>query len=134
MKTEESASNQYQDACVRLESSDYGAIKKRLSDRRIIRLRHVADGLVTEAAEVVDQLKRHTFYGSDLDETNLLEELGDVLWYCAVALDELGFSFEDCMAANLRKLHRRNRGDRFNGRATLDRDTEAEIVALKGDR
>lgn len=47
-------------------------------------LEHSGYGLVTEIGEIVDAFKRHRFYGSELDLVNILEEVGDVLWYLAI--------------------------------------------------
>ncbi len=41
-------------------------------------------GTVTEVGELADQVKRHVFYGLDLDKENLIEELGDIEWYLSI--------------------------------------------------
>lgn len=46
---------------------------------------HAAFGLVTEIAEIADQYKRHRFYNKALDTTNIKEEIGDTMWYVAIA-------------------------------------------------
>ena len=38
-------------------------------------------GLVGEVGELVDTIKKHQFYGLPLDKENILEELGDALYY-----------------------------------------------------
>ena len=35
-------------------------------------------------------VKKHLIYGKALDEVNVLEEGGDILWYVALALDACG--------------------------------------------
>lgn len=42
---------------------------------------HACVGLVTEVGEIMDAYKKSTIYGKPLDAVNVLEELGDVLWY-----------------------------------------------------
>lgn len=49
-------------------------------------LLHCATGLVTESAELVDCIKKHVFYGKPLDVVNIKEEIGDILWYIAIAV------------------------------------------------
>lgn len=49
-------------------------------------IQHSGFGLVTEIGEIVDAYKRQKFYGKPLDKVNLLEEIGDVLWYLVVGL------------------------------------------------
>lgn len=51
---------------------------------------HCTMGLVTEFGEFVDPLKRHIFYGKELDVVNLKEELGDMMWYLAIPIRYFG--------------------------------------------
>lgn len=44
---------------------------------------HMKMGIITEAAEVVDILKKKHAYGKEIDVPHLKEELGDLLWYAA---------------------------------------------------
>lgn len=70
----------------------YEVIAKRNEQPNIMRLEHGIMGIVTEAGELMDQLKKHIVYGKDLDLVNLAEETGDVFWYlalCVTALAEL---------------------------------------------
>lgn len=71
------------------------------------RLLHAGIGLNTEAGEFLDAIKKTVFYGKELDRVNLKEELGDILWYVAVAMDELGTDFETEMKRNIDKLQLR---------------------------
>lgn len=45
---------------------------------------HGATGVVTEIAEIIDVHKRTAYYDTELNITNLKEEIGDVLWYLAL--------------------------------------------------
>jgi NTP pyrophosphatase (non-canonical NTP hydrolase) len=44
---------------------------------------HMKMGIITEAAEVVDILKKKHAYGKEIDTPHLKEELGDIMWYAA---------------------------------------------------
>ena len=44
-------------------------------------LQHGIIGILTEAGELGDTIKRHVFYGEELDVENIIEELGDLLWF-----------------------------------------------------
>jgi len=44
---------------------------------------HMKMGIITEAAEVVDILKKKHAYGKEIDFNHMKEELGDILWYAA---------------------------------------------------
>ena len=70
-------------------------------------------------------------YGKPIDRVNLKEELGDVLWYVALAIDELGTSFDEVMEINNAKLAARF-GDVFTSEAALNRDLETERKILEG--
>lgn len=48
-------------------------------------LLHACAGMVTEAGELIDPFKRAMFYKKELDVVNVIEEIGDGLWYIAVA-------------------------------------------------
>jgi NTP pyrophosphatase (non-canonical NTP hydrolase) len=49
-----------------------------------LNLWHGACGMLTELGEVADAYKKHEVYGKPLDKTNVLEELGDLMWYLAL--------------------------------------------------
>lgn len=68
------------------------------------RLTNAALGLSGEAGEFADTVKKHLFHGHPL---NREEELGDILWYTALACDALDVRLSTVMAANIEKLRRR---------------------------
>ena len=70
-------------------------------------LEHMAYGLVTESGEILDALKKHKFYGRDLDTRNLKEEIGDLMWYMYQLLEILEYSPEQCREDNIAKLAKR---------------------------
>lgn len=71
------------------------------------RLTNAALGLNGEAGEFADTVKKHLFHGHLLDRDALIKELGDVLWYVALACETLDISLGAVMAANIEKLRRR---------------------------
>lgn len=87
------------------------------------RLVNAALGLCGEAGEFADSLKKHLHHGHELDEAALRKELGDVLWYVALACDALGFQMGEVMAENIGKLRRRY-PDGFSAERSIDRSTE----------
>lgn len=44
---------------------------------------HMKMGILTEAAEVIDILKKKHAYSKEIEVPHLKEELGDILWYAA---------------------------------------------------
>lgn len=44
---------------------------------------HMKMGIITEAAEVIDILKKKHAYDKEIDKAHLREEIGDIFWYVA---------------------------------------------------
>lgn len=52
---------------------------------------HAAFGVASDAGELVDAIKKNLIYGKPLDKKNVVEEIGDVMWFlvlCCRAIDE----------------------------------------------
>ena len=81
---------------------------------------HAAMGLSSDAGEFVDCIKKHAIYGKELDRDNAIEELGDVLWFVALAADTLGLTFRQIMRANIEKLIKRY-PDKYSDQAAIER-------------
>lgn len=64
-------------------------------------------GLCGEAGECIDVVKKTMFQGHELATDKLIEELGDVLWYCAELACGLGVTLEEVAQRNIDKLRRR---------------------------
>lgn len=123
-------SKEYIELATRTENRDFDSIRKRMLVQTYIRLDHAAKGLVTEAGEFTDVLKKYEFYGKDFDVVNLVEELGDLLWYVAIACDTIGTSFEEIMERNIAKLKARY-GEKFNEEGAINRDLKKERDLLE---
>lgn len=95
-----------------------------------IRILHATMGLCTESGELTDQLKKHLFYGKELDRVNLIEEAGDLLWYLAILFDELGTTFAEVMSSNNAKLRSRY-PDKFTPKRAAQRDLGGERSTLE---
>jgi NTP pyrophosphatase (non-canonical NTP hydrolase) len=63
-------------------------------------------GLAGEAGEVADKVKKIVRDNNTTDEfkQNIAAEIGDVLWYCAVLANDLGFDLAHVANINLTKL------------------------------
>jgi NTP pyrophosphatase (non-canonical NTP hydrolase) len=66
-------------------------------------------GLAGEAGEVADKVKK--IIRDKRDDARfkgeIAKEIGDVLWYCAVLADDLGFSLQQVAEMNIYKLKSR---------------------------
>jgi NTP pyrophosphatase (non-canonical NTP hydrolase) len=72
------------------------------------RLLDASAGLAEEAGEVLGLVRKRTFQERDVSETQLIEELGDVLWCLAVTADSLGISLSKVAEENQVKLTTRH--------------------------
>ena len=115
----------YIEDCKRSESTVFQ------TDAKVERLLHSSLGIHTEGAEFADALKKFVFYGKkELDEVNMKEELGDLLWYVAIACDALGTSFDELMETNINKLKARY-PEKFSLDKAENRDLNAEREILE---
>lgn len=126
MKTPE-----YQKETERTEHSmdDYFDVlaKVTIQDTRLI---HHSFGMITEAGEIADQIKRHIFYGTPLNRENLIEEIGDMFWYCAGMCNTLGIDIEEVMKLNNQKLRVRY-PEKFDRERAVNRDISKELEEFK---
>lgn len=95
------------------------------------RVAHAIIGLATESVELLEALRDAITTGQAIDGVNILEELGDLNWYHAIAVDALGGNWEKIQETNIAKLRERNKGNKFNAQATIERDTQAERALLE---
>lgn len=74
-------------------------------------LPYLVMGLAGEAGEVANKYKKiiRDKHGimDDNDEIAIVDELGDVLWYIARIVDEIGYSFSDLIDVNYHKIESR---------------------------
>jgi NTP pyrophosphatase (non-canonical NTP hydrolase) len=126
----------YPRICAALEDGADSAKINQTTQLQNTRLLHAILGLTTETGELATVLKKLVYYGKQYSDQDLkrafTDELGDLLWYVALACDTLGLDLSEVMAANIRKLQARF-PDRFSEHAAADenRDREAERRALQ---
>jgi len=96
----------------------------------VVNLLHGAMGASTEANELLDAVKRCLFYGKEIDRVNVIEEVGDLLWYTSIILEAIDASFDEAMQRNIDKLRTRY-PDGFNADQAINRNIEAERKALE---
>jgi NTP pyrophosphatase (non-canonical NTP hydrolase) len=83
-------------------------------------------GLVGEAGEIADKLKKHLFHGDPdkhpFGKNEVLDEGGDVLWYVALLCEWAGVTLEQCMEYNIAKLTQRY-PNKFEAKRSYERYT-----------
>lgn len=125
----------YVEDAVRTESKDMGTILRRMAHPESLRLTHASFGIQTESGEVADIVKKGIFYGKEMDpltgeftekaKAHMKEELGDLLWYIAIACDVLDVEIGQVMAENIDKLKKRY-PDKFTDEAAIARADKAD--------
>ena len=78
-------------------------------------------GLAGEAGECADLVKKKFFQDGRYIAEDLLDELGDVLWYIAETAAALNFPLEDVAKHNVEKLKKRY-PDGFSAEKSLHRE------------
>ena len=101
--------SQYQALAARTECDQAAASQRRFQYDKAqgllaTRLTHVALGVAGEAGELAYAVEKWLQYGKPLDAVNVQEEIGDVIWYLALACNALGISLEETMEKNIAKL------------------------------
>jgi len=119
--------NEYQRDALRTENTPLFT----KDDRVLSRLLHGSIGIATEVGELQDALKKHLIYGKPLDNVNVMEECGDLLWYIALTLDAAGYTMEHAMERNISKLRKRF-PEKFTEVEALNRNLDTERGALEG--
>lgn len=99
--------NEFLESVDKLENKDFDKLRERMTDDTSLRLMHACIGIGTEAGEVQDLFKKRIMYGKDIQVSDFIDEIGDLLWYIGVACNTLGISFEEIMDKNYKKLSTR---------------------------
>ena len=94
--------------------SDFNAYQRSASRTAIYpdqhKILYPALGLAGEAGEVANKVKKLIRDGEG-EKVAIASEIGDVLWYCAMMVKEVGVPLNTIMKENLQKLHgRKERG------------------------
>jgi NTP pyrophosphatase (non-canonical NTP hydrolase) len=83
------------------------------------KITYPALGLASEAGEVCDKIKKNIRDEdnslSDDDRVEILKEIGDVLWYCAMLCDDMHMPLDQAALMNLQKLNSRLSRDVISG-------------------
>jgi NTP pyrophosphatase (non-canonical NTP hydrolase) len=85
-----------------------------------------------EVGELATAIEKWMWYGQVLDQTNIKEELGDLLWYIAELCNALNLNLADVMDCNIAKLQKRY-PEKFTEQlaAEENRDRAAEREAIE---
>lgn len=90
--------------------NEYQDLAQRTSNRALEMKGHLFNGvlgLVGEAGECADLMKKHYYQDGREIYTDLIDELGDVLWYIAETASALDVTLDSIAQHNIEKLTRR---------------------------
>lgn len=87
-------------------------------------LDNAALGLSGESGEFADHVKKFLYHGHELDNDYMTKELGDILWYIALAASTIGVPLEGIMQQNIDKLLKRYPGKGFDPEKSINREQE----------
>jgi|TARA_R110002072_G_scaffold97024_1_gene213266 NTP pyrophosphatase (non-canonical NTP hydrolase) len=74
-------------------------------------LPYLSLGLAAEAGEVADKVAKYYRGDKPLNVSDLMQEVGDVLWFAAVLSEHFGYTLERVALMNMNKLQsRKERG------------------------
>lgn len=87
---------------------------------------HAALGVCGEAGELGDAIKKQYIYGKHPDVENIIEELGDLEFYCQQVRIHYGISRVTVLQANADKLSKRYVGLKYTDAAAITRADKNE--------
>jgi NTP pyrophosphatase (non-canonical NTP hydrolase) len=93
---------EYQEQTNRTVPDTYKGMENAHSSKQ--HLLHASLGLSTEVGEINDTIKKCCIYNQPLDTDNILEEIGDLLWYVSLLANQCDLLLEECLEYNITKL------------------------------
>lgn len=94
------------------------------------RLFHAIIGIATESTELLEAILKALDNGTDIDHVNVQEELGDLNWYQAIAVDASDADWDKILETNITKLKHRY-PDKFTSENAINRDLDTERKILE---
>lgn len=106
--------------------------KRTLKDRKTLEknVSHMIIGLMNELGELSGAIKAHFVYEKPLDKANVIEELGDMMWFWTNLCTIMDIEPENVLEKNILKLHARY-PDKFTEEHALNRNLDNERKILE---
>lgn len=105
--------------------------KERLQSKQMVDLVHGIVGIITESGELLENLITSIKENKEIDNVNLIEEMGDIFWYMALMANSINTNFEKIQLTNINKLKKRYPYG-FTDYDALNRDLTSERKNLEG--
>ncbi len=104
--------NEYQLQCERTANRNASDPFKFLTEKAL--------GIIGEAGEIGDYLKKVLCHGHPMNAEKLKDEAGDLMWYLSTVLTTYGITLEEVVSHNIAKLEARY-PDGFSEEASINR-------------
>lgn len=104
--------------------NEYQELAQRTSNKELKPDEHIFNGvlgLAGEAGECADLVKKHYYQDERNIYADLIDELGDCLWYVAETASALGVTLEEVAQHNVEKLRKRY-PEGFDAERSLNRE------------
>lgn len=82
---------------------------------------HMTVGISGEAGELLDAIKKQVIYRKPLDRENVIEEIGDILFYLEGLCQSLSITLEECKIENIKKLSKRYKDLTYSNDSAISR-------------
>lgn len=100
-------------------------IKESLTPQKI-NLLHMVLGISGEAGEILDSIKKYVIYNKPIDLINIIEELGDLLFYIEGIKNELHITEKEILSYNVTKLSKRYESLSYSDKDAVERKDKNE--------
>lgn len=97
--------NEYHDKAIRTLAPTTFEQMERL--QTVATMLHAVLGLQDEIGEIAKAIKGYVYYNKPLDQANMMEEGGDLLWYWNLLASSIGVRPSAIAVANIEKLSKR---------------------------
>jgi len=90
--------------------NEYQDLAQRTSRKDLTPKEHLMNGLLGlagECGECCDLMKKHAYQDGRFIRDDMVDELGDVMWYAAETAKALGVTLEEVAQHNIDKLRKR---------------------------
>ena len=98
--------DKYQELADRTLCSQEGAMRRIQQNPGSVQMLHSVIGMMGELGELASNLEKWLWYDQGFDMTNFKEELGDMNWYEAEALNAMEVKFSSILETNIKKLQK----------------------------
>lgn len=110
----------------------YSELAIRTANPNADQLTNALLGIAGESGEICDYMKKVLFHDKVLDRQVVIAELGDLAWYMNQLMHVFDTSWEEVFDKNIKKLSARYPDLVFDAGRANNRDTAAEMEAMKG--